>query len=367
MSVTIRTGNLLESRCQTLVNTVNTVGVMGKGIAAAFKVRFPEMYADYRRRCEIQDPNDPHKVRLGRPYLYAPSPQQMMLGADENPQPLIINFPTKEHWRRPSDFEAILEGLDYLSQHIAEWGVTSIAVPPLGCGHGGLEWRSVGPELYSRLATLDIPVELYAPQGTPPSELDEAFLARSTSQAVGRPSQLEPFEAALGQLIGSLGESKAAGAITKSDLKALAYWLTAAGFPRDADLEWGQSGLVDAQLAGSILRLVRNAIVRERTRGHATDYVAGKTLDDTLRLFDRDLRRNHDHLEIARSAFLATRTHSRVAPAVHFLSTVAGRNRDEIVEDIVDAGIRRSRDKADQEVRTVIGQLRGTRLSLPVA
>jgi hypothetical protein len=79
------------------------------------------------------------------------------------------------------------------------------------------------------------------------------------------------------------------------------------------------------------------------------------------------LKENHDYLEMARSAFLATRTHAQVAPAVHFLSTVAGRNRDEIVEDIVDAGIRRNRDKADQEVRTVIGQLRGTRLSLPVA
>src|SRR6266508_6326123 len=141
---------MFESDAQTLVNTVNCVGVMGKGIALEFKKRFPDMYADYVARCERG------QVRLGEPYLYrTPVP------------PWILNFPTKDHWRSVSRLEDIIQGLDHLLQHYEEWGIKSIAVPPLGCGQGQLEWRVVGPTLYRYLSRMDIPVELYAPHGTP--------------------------------------------------------------------------------------------------------------------------------------------------------------------------------------------------------
>jgi O-acetyl-ADP-ribose deacetylase (regulator of RNase III) len=125
----VRKGDLFESGAQTLVNTVNTVGVMGKGVALEFKRRFPEMFADYQRRCQAGD------VRLGEPYLWR--------GLVE---PWVINFPTKDHWRSVSKLADIERGLVYLAEHIAEWSVTSLAVPPLGAGSGGLDWATIGTD-----------------------------------------------------------------------------------------------------------------------------------------------------------------------------------------------------------------------------
>src|SRR5581483_4187955 len=150
-------------------NTVNTVGVMGKGIALDFKRRFPDMYADYRGRCER------HEVHLGMPYLYRrPSP------------PWVLNFPTKGDWRAVSHLSDIVTGLDYLERHYREWGITSLAVPPLGCGQGQLDWEVVGPLLYRRLDRFDIPVELYAPYGTADAQLQTTFLS-APSEATNRP------------------------------------------------------------------------------------------------------------------------------------------------------------------------------------
>ena len=143
-------GDMFQSKAQTLVNTVNCVGVMGKGVALEFKKRFPDMYEDYVRRCKAR------AVKLGQPYLY----RRLVL-------PWILNFPTKDHWRSISRLEDIVRGLRYLEQYYKEWGITSLAVPPLGCGQGQLEWRVVGPTLYRHLKRLEIPVELYAPYGMP--------------------------------------------------------------------------------------------------------------------------------------------------------------------------------------------------------
>ena len=152
--VKVLIGDLLSSTAQTLVNTVNCVGVMGKGIAAEFKRRFPDMHEDYVRRC------DDGEVELGKPYLFCSA----------NP-PWILNFPTKDHWRSVSSLIDIVRGLEYLEQHYVKWGIRSLAVPPLGCGLGQLEWRVVGPTLYRHLERLDLVVELYAPFGTPHEEL----------------------------------------------------------------------------------------------------------------------------------------------------------------------------------------------------
>lgn len=148
--VTVVSGDLLDSEAQTLVNAVNCVGVMGKGIALAFKRRFPTMFADYAERCKDG------RVRLGEPYLYRGSAP-----------PWILNFPTKDHWRSASKLEDIVAGLAYLEAHYREWGVASLAVPALGCGAGQLEWEAVSPVLHIALDRLAIPVWLYAPAATP--------------------------------------------------------------------------------------------------------------------------------------------------------------------------------------------------------
>ena len=130
----VHVGNLFDSQAQTLVNTVNCVGVMGAGIALEFKERFPDMYEDYVKRCNRGE------VKLGRPYLY---PRLF--------PPSILNFPTKEHWRSVSRLADIIQGLEYLEKNYKEWSIASLAVPPLGCGQGQLEWRVVGPTLYRYL------------------------------------------------------------------------------------------------------------------------------------------------------------------------------------------------------------------------
>ena len=120
---------------------------MGKGIALAFKRRFPEMFVDYVARCQQGE------VKLGEPYLYY-----------NVSQPWLLNFPTKNHWRSPSRLEDIVAGLAYLEARYREWGITSLAVPALGCGAGQLSWDAVGPLLSDALRRFDTPVELYTPR-----------------------------------------------------------------------------------------------------------------------------------------------------------------------------------------------------------
>ena len=108
-------GDMFTSRAQTLVNTVNCVGVMGKGVALEFRKRFPAMNEDYLARCERK------LVRLGEPYLY-----RDLTGT------MVVNFPTKDHWRSPSRVADIERGLDYFVQNVGAWGITSVVFPPLG-------------------------------------------------------------------------------------------------------------------------------------------------------------------------------------------------------------------------------------------
>ena len=153
-------GDMFSSRAQTLVNTVNCVGVMGKGIALHFKERYPEMFADYIYRCD-------HKLlKVGEPYIY-----------EDSSGIKILNFPTKNHWRSASRLHDINSGLTYLAKHYENWGIKSLAMPPLGCGNGGLNWVEVGPLIYSKLHALPLDIELFAPYGTPASQLKLDFLA----------------------------------------------------------------------------------------------------------------------------------------------------------------------------------------------
>ena len=162
--VILRSGDLLHSSAQTLVNTVNCVGVMGRGIALDFRCAYPAMFEDYARRCNAGE------VRPGRPYLWRPT------HADQH---WVLNFPTKRHWRARSRMSDIVDGLDWLEAHCEEWGIESLAVPALGCQNGGLRWAEVGPLLFERLGRLGIPVELYAPLGASAEESSEEFLLRA--------------------------------------------------------------------------------------------------------------------------------------------------------------------------------------------
>jgi O-acetyl-ADP-ribose deacetylase (regulator of RNase III) len=146
-------GNLLLSDTEALVNTVNTVGVMGKGVALQFKQAFPENYKAYRRAC------DGGEVRLGRMHVW----DSGTLG----PRRYIINFPTKGHWRTASRIEDIDAGLDDLVRVVRELDIQSIAVPALGCGNGGLDWQDVLPRIEAALSALSVRAVVFPPKGAP--------------------------------------------------------------------------------------------------------------------------------------------------------------------------------------------------------
>jgi len=143
-------GNLLEADVEALVNTVNTVGIMGKGIALMFKEAFPPNFREYAAACKRGE------VRTGRMFV------------TENPALMgprwIINFPTKEHWRTRTRIEWIEDGLEDLRRVVEEKGIRSIAVPPLGCGHGGRSWSEVRPLIEKALGDLpEVDVVVYEP------------------------------------------------------------------------------------------------------------------------------------------------------------------------------------------------------------
>ena len=140
-------GNILSTDAQAIVNTVNTVGVMGKGIALQFKERYPANFKEYARQCKLG------LVRIGK----------MLVTRDNSldGEKIIINFPTKTEWYKKSQYSYIEEGLEDLVRVIEEYNIKSIAIPPLGCGNGGLRWEKVKElmERYlSKMETVEIKV-----------------------------------------------------------------------------------------------------------------------------------------------------------------------------------------------------------------
>lgn len=147
-------GNLLEAQVEAIVNTVNTVGVMGKGIALQVKEAYPEVDAAYRAACERGE------VQIGRMHVV---PTQALQGPR-----FVINFPTKKHWRNPSKLEYIVAGLEHLKGVLQGLGVRSVALPPLGCGSGGLEWPEVKDAIVAALGDLaGIDLYVFEPSGAP--------------------------------------------------------------------------------------------------------------------------------------------------------------------------------------------------------
>lgn len=141
--ITYLKGDIFSSPAQVLVNTVNTVGVMGKGVALEFKKRYPEMFKSYERVC-----ND-KQLEIGKLLLW------------KGPEKWVLMFPTKKHWRNPSKLEYIEAGLQKFADTYMEKGITSAAFPRLGCGNGGLDWTEVRPLMERYLKRLPIPVYVY--------------------------------------------------------------------------------------------------------------------------------------------------------------------------------------------------------------
>ena len=171
--ITYVIGNLFESPAHVLVNTVNTVGVMGKGIAKEFKTIYPEMYQQYQKLCEAG------RFNVGALWLYKTSNKW------------VLNFPTKTTWRQPSKLDYIEAGLCAFVKGYAKNGITSIAFPPLGCGNGELDWeKQVRPlmEKYLSKLPIDIFIHLYRQDTLVPEHKDVKAIAawlRSEPESLG--------------------------------------------------------------------------------------------------------------------------------------------------------------------------------------
>jgi len=154
-------GNLFESPAKVLVNTVNTVGVMGKGIAKTFKEIYPEMFRQYQLACERQ-------LQVGKLWLF------------KTDHKWILNFPTKTHWRQPSKPEYVKQGLEAFVATYAAKGITSIAFPRLGCGNGELDWQNVVRPMmakYLRKLAIDIFIYEFNEDDRPPEHRDIEAMA----------------------------------------------------------------------------------------------------------------------------------------------------------------------------------------------
>lgn len=324
-------GDLFESRAQTLVNTVNTVGVMGKGVALAFKQRFPEMYRDYVQRCERGE------VRLGEPYLWQPLVE-----------PWILNFPTKAHWRKPSRLEDIVEGLQYLERHYREWGIASLAVPPLGCGHGGLEWRVVGPTLYDHLSRLEIPVELYAPFATPHDQLTPSYLCAQRAQGrqrapVGPASKVSPSFVGLVAVLDRLERDPYHWPVGATTFQKLAYFATAAGLPTSLNFAQAPYGPFAEGLRNIATQLLNNGLLRQERLGRMNALKVGPTFQAAERAYSDELDTWQPVIE--RLADLLARMRSRdaeLAASAHFAARLLEEQRErtpteaEVMEYVLD-------------------------------
>lgn len=317
-NVRIVTGDLLKSRQQTLVNTVNTVGVMGKGIALAFKRRYPDMFDDYVQRCGRGD------VLLGRPYVF------------EEPDHLIVNFPTKGHWRAVSKLADIVAGLEHLERHYKQWGIASIAVPPLGCGNGQLEWEVVGPTLVRHLSRLDIPVDLYAPAGAANDSAQLAFLDDEPSTV----ARVPPEWVAVVAVLDRLQRQKYHWPVGRIMFQKLAYFATEAGIATGLAFERGSYGPFSPDLKRRIGQLENNGLAVETKRGQMFEVRVGPTYADAVgqvrgqmepyreaveRTVDLMARMNTNAAEVAATVHFVARECLREADAVPQLNEVLER------------------------------------------
>ena len=261
----ILVGDILKSKAQTLVNTVNCVGIMGKGIALEFKKRFPKMFEDYLERCKRNE------IHVGQPYIH-----KSLIG------PQIVNFPTKEHWKSVSKVSDVVRGLDFLLDHYKEWGITSIAIPPLGCGNGQLEWKVVGPLIYSRAKQMDIPVEIYAPYGTNPSELTVSFLENpSESKNAGskisrhKPISFNPVWVGLVEILHRIEEQPYHCPVGRTIFQKIAYVATQQGLPTGFNYQKSSYGPFSKELKLAESKLINNNLLQEERLGKMFEVKVG--------------------------------------------------------------------------------------------
>lgn len=242
--IIIKRDNLIKSDSEALVNSVNTVGIMGRGIALQFKRAFPDNYAVYRKAC------DQGEVQIGNVFIFP-------TGSFVNPK-YIINFPMKKHWRNKSKLEYLTSGLKALIVDVKRLGIKSISIPPLGCGNGGLVWQEVKSLIEKAFTSLpDVKVQLYEPSSKP-NPKTMPVRTKAPPMTIGRALLIQVMNA----------YTDLAYKLTLLEVQKLAYFLQASGERLRLEYEKGSYGPYAANLIK----------VLERIEGHFT-----RGLGDDLR------------------------------------------------------------------------------------
>lgn len=283
--IKLGTGNLLNAPVEALVNTVNTVGVMGKGIALQFSRAYPDMLAKY------EEDSKAGRVRLGRMNVFD-------LGGLVGETRYIINFPTKGHWRAKSRLSDIAAGLEDLVQVVRTHKIRSIAVPPLGCGHGGLDWADVRLLIERALGQLSgVDVLLFEPKGAPSAE--------GMPQRTARP-KMTTGRAVLIKLIAQFQKGLVDPFVTLLVVQKLMYFLQEAGEPLKLNFVTGKYGPYADNLRHQLNAMEGHYTIgcgdgsdaphkmldlRDGALEEADEYLARR--DDTARRLDRVARLIH--------------------------------------------------------------------------
>ena len=283
----IKIGNIFESSAKTLVNTVNCVGVMGKGIALEFKQKYHDMYKDYVQMCKNGN------VKPGVPYYYSD-----LYGAS------IINFPTKDHWRSPSKLSYIINGLNWFRDNYKELGITSVAFPPLGCGNGGLSWAVVGPLMYEKLHDLPISIEVYAPYGTKPEELTVSFLENNLVQSpkdlIGNKNlPFNKYWYLILYTIQQLNNDRYSLSVGRTIFQKVCYILTRTGIPTGFTFVEGSYGPYSKEVKSAVTVLSNANLITERQLGKMIETVVSPEFRLQTDLFSKeDLEKTHRAIDL---------------------------------------------------------------------
>lgn len=343
----IKIGNLFESQAKTLVNTINCVGVMGKGIALDFKKRYPDMYDEYVSMCSSGI------IRPGTPYVY-----QDLYGTS------ILNFPTKDHWRSPSKLSYIVSGLAWFREHYHEYGITSIAFPPLGCGNGGLSWEIVGPIMYDNLKDLPIDIEIYAPFGTPEEQLTISFLENnlvsSTKEVLGTKNmQMNKYWLLILYVVQKLNHDRYSLNVGRTIFQKVCYILTRTGIPTGFHFVESSYGPYAKEVKEAITVLSNANLMTERKLGRMVETVVTPSFVLPQNMFTEDEIGRADYAFDLLSRIKSTDQAEMIATVLFSFDGIAQTQQptEQQVYDHVMGWKPHWKDTKDTEVRTTICDL----------
>ncbi len=275
MTISFKKGDMFAEHVDALVNTVNCVGVMGKGVALEFKKRWPANFKAYKNLCDAKE------LSPGRMFIFDNSE----LFASEGPR-YLVNFPTKAHWRSKSKLSYVAGGLDALAEEIKSLGIKSIAIPPLGCGNGGLDWCDVRPLIEAKLSGLEgVDIVVFPPKDA----VDQPEHVNATLPMT--------FERAI--LLKTLNdfEKYFDGSFDRISLQKIAYFLQALGVNFRLEFARNLHGPYSHRLKEAYIALEKHGLIAGFLGGDRRSHVTNSGCAVAEEFFGKDGRNGDETID----------------------------------------------------------------------